>query len=71
MKVKIDENLPVECVQLFNNAGYIADTVYDERLEGKPDSSIYDVCQKEGLVLLTLDLDFSDIRSYPPESHME
>jgi len=40
------ENLPVECVQLFKNAGYIADTVYDERLEGKPDSSIYDVCQK-------------------------
>ena len=69
MRIKIDENLPVECVQLFNKAGYTADTVYDKGLEGKLDSSIYDVCQKEGLVLLTLDLDFSDIRSYPPETH--
>ncbi|QNN20943.1 DUF5615 family PIN-like protein [Planctomycetales bacterium ZRK34] len=26
------------------------------------------VCQQEGRVLVTLDLDFADIRAYPPES---
>jgi hypothetical protein len=27
------------------------------------------VCRKEGRALLTLDLDFSDIRTYPPEDY--
>jgi predicted nuclease of predicted toxin-antitoxin system len=32
-------------------------------------STILDVCLKEDRVLVTLDLDFADIRLYPPPSH--
>lgn len=69
MKFKIDENLPIEVVRILKEAGYEADSVYDEKLGGFPDSSIFDVCLKEKMILITLDLDFSDVRLYPPESH--
>lgn len=69
MKFKFDENLPIECAVIFQEAGFDADTVYEEGLKGKPDDSIFGVCQKEKMVLVTLDLDFSDIRTYPPNSH--
>lgn len=69
MKFKIDENLPVQVVDIIKEAGFEADSVYDERLGGSPDSSIFDVCQNDKRILVTLDLDFSDIRLYPPDSH--
>jgi predicted nuclease of predicted toxin-antitoxin system len=59
----------IECVELFRKAGYQADTVNDEKLNGFPDSTIYSVCIDEGRVLVTLDLDFSNIRLYPPNLH--
>ena len=33
---------------------------------GHPDVSIAEVCQVEARTILTLDLDFADIRAYPP-----
>jgi len=69
MKFKFDENLPIECALIFREAGFDADTVYEEGLKGKPDDTIFDICQKGKMVLVTLDLDFSDIRTYPPNSH--
>lgn len=69
MKFKIDENLPVECAQVLRDSGFEADTVNDEGLNGSPDSRIFTVCSKERMVLITLDLDFSDIRAYPPNTH--
>ena len=41
-------------------------TVNQQKLSGEEDSTLLDICQKEGIVLVTLDLDFSDIRAYPP-----
>jgi predicted nuclease of predicted toxin-antitoxin system len=38
-------------------------------LQGKPDSIIVDVCVREKRVLVTLDLDFADIRAYPPDQY--
>jgi len=69
MKIKFDENLPAECAILFREAGFQADTVYEENLAGKPDNFIFGVCQKEKMIFVTLDLDFSDIRTYTPNSH--
>ena len=66
MKLKIDENLPVELCALFATHGHEAATVYDEQLGGTGDANIYEVCQVEQRILVTLDLDFSDIRAYPP-----
>lgn len=69
MKFKIDENLPVEIADLLNQAGQKASTVYDQGLVGAIDENIAKVCQAEARVLVTLDLDFADIRTYPPAQY--
>ncbi len=67
MKFKIDENLPVEVAILLIKKGHNATTVYQENLNGAPDSDISIVCQREKRTLVTLDTDFADIHSYPPQ----
>ncbi|MBE2221158.1 MAG: DUF5615 family PIN-like protein [Anaerolineae bacterium] len=69
MKFKIDENLPIEIATLLRDAGYDAKTVLDQMLGGKPDFTIAEICQEEERVILTLDLDFADIRAYPPSDY--
>ncbi len=66
MRFKIDENLPVEAAEMFAVAGHDAMTIHDQRMVGNPDPIVATVCQTEGRALVTLDLDFSDIRAYPP-----
>jgi len=68
-RFKLDDNLPRDAQALLLAAGQDAHTVNDERLAGRPDSKIFDVCLNEDRVLVTLDLDFADIREYPPYSH--
>ena len=44
-------------------------TVFDEGLRGHPDPEIAEAARREGRVLVTLDLDFGNIREYPPEQN--
>ena len=69
MKLKIDENLPADCAVILRDAGLEADTVFDERLVGADDSVIASRSRAEDRILATLDLDFSNIRAYPPSQH--
>jgi predicted nuclease of predicted toxin-antitoxin system len=69
MKFKTDENLPVEAAEDLRRAGHDALTVADQHLAGQPGVRVADVCRAEGRALLTLDLDFSDIRVYPPSNY--
>jgi len=69
LKLKIDENLPVDCAVILRDAGFEADTVFDERLVGADDSAIASCSRAEDRVLVTFDLDFSNIRAYPPSKH--
>lgn len=66
MKFKIDQNLPIEAADLLAAAGHDAMTVYEQSLSGAPDDRIVDVCKLEERILITADLDLSDIRRYPP-----
>ena len=66
MRFKVDENLPVEVAQLFREAGHEAATVLDQDLGGRDDRAVATICQQEARALVTLDLDFADIRTYPP-----
>ena len=68
MNFKIEENLPAEFVDFLSRAGFSAETVVQEKLQGSDDSTLANICPKESRILLTLDLDFSDIRSYPPHA---
>lgn len=66
MKFKIDENLPVEFADVLHASGHDAMTVLEQEMGGIPDVDLFGVCQAEERVLMTLDLDFADIRLYPP-----
>lgn len=66
MRFKIDENLPQEVAQLLCENGHDAVSVFDQTLSGEKDPTIFEVCQEEGRILVTLDLDFANIQAYPP-----
>jgi len=67
MQFKTDENLPIEVAVLFRQAGYNTLTIWDQELVGSNDDEIATICQRERRCLITLDKDFADIRTYPPE----
>ncbi len=69
MKFKTDENLPHEAAELLSGAGHDAVTIGEQGLGGTIDSNIASACQQEGRILVTLDLDFADIRTYPPNRY--
>ncbi|KNZ33869.1 MAG: hypothetical protein AD742_03835 [Methylibium sp. NZG] len=69
LKFKLDENLPEAVRQSLTALGVDAHTVAEEHLAGAPDDKVLRACVAENRVLITLDLDFSDIRAYPPGSH--
>jgi predicted nuclease of predicted toxin-antitoxin system len=68
-RFKLDENLPRDAEALLRKAGHDVHTVLDEQLGGNPDPRVFDASQAEDRILVTFDLDFSDIRVYPPASH--
>jgi predicted nuclease of predicted toxin-antitoxin system len=70
MRAKLDENLPVEAAELLRAAGWECDTVDEEGLAGADDPIVAARCQAEARVLFTLDLDFADIRAYPPNEYV-
>jgi predicted nuclease of predicted toxin-antitoxin system len=69
VKFKIDENLPIDIAKLLRAASHDAVTVTEQGLIGEDDRRIIDLCLAEERALVTLDLDFSDVRSYPPEQY--
>ena len=67
MRFKIDENLPPEVAELLRQEGHEALTIFEQGLRSHTDAEVIAVCQAEGLALLSLDLDFSNILLFPPE----
>jgi predicted nuclease of predicted toxin-antitoxin system len=68
VRFKIDENLPPDVADVLQQAGHEAFTVYDQGLRSHSDPQVIAACQVEGLALLSLDLDFSNILIFPPEN---
>jgi predicted nuclease of predicted toxin-antitoxin system len=69
MKIKLDENLPLELVSLLRTKGHDVETVSQEQLVGAADADLFSHCVREGRLLMTQDLDFSDLRRFQPGSH--
>jgi len=65
-RFKVDENLPAEIADLLRNEGHDAVSVADQSMSGCGDPALAKACREESRALVTLDLDFSDIRAYPP-----
>lgn len=69
MLVKLDENLARAHVEVIVDAGHTGERVTDELLSGAPDAVVWQRACAEGRFFITLDLDFSDVRRYPPGTH--
>jgi predicted nuclease of predicted toxin-antitoxin system len=67
VKFKLDENLGLSVARVLREAAHDVSTVYDQKLHGATDESIYDVCRREQRCLVTLDLDFGNVLRFPPE----
>jgi len=68
MRFKIDENLHGDVAALLAGRGHDAETVHSEGLRGCDDAGLCQHCSRENRALVTLDLDFADMRAFPPSS---
>ena len=59
-------HLPAEFVEMLRSAEHDAQSVLDEGMGGAADARVAEACRAEGRAIVTLDLDFADIRAYPP-----
>ncbi|MBI5095342.1 MAG: DUF5615 family PIN-like protein [Candidatus Hydrogenedentes bacterium] len=66
MRIKLDENIPARLTGILSSFGHDVDSVEDEGLRGRDDRSVWRAAVSEGRLLITPDMDFSDIRAYPP-----
>jgi len=69
MKLKLDENLSRHLKPLLTRIGHDVVTAADENLLSRSDTEIATAALREKRMLLTLDLEFADLRKYPPGSH--
>jgi predicted nuclease of predicted toxin-antitoxin system len=69
LRFKLDENMPRDAATRLSDEGYDVETVIGEGLGGEDDPPVLRAATDEGRILLTFDLDFADIRRYPPGTH--
>ena len=69
MKLKLDENLSRHLKQRLSAFQHNVVTTADQDLLSQPDTVVAAAAKAEGSMLLTLDLEFGDLRKYPPGSH--
>jgi predicted nuclease of predicted toxin-antitoxin system len=67
MKFKLDENFGASIQKIFQDRGHDCLTVLDEKLSGAPDNEILNVSTVENRILVTMDHDFGNVFTYPPE----
>jgi hypothetical protein len=69
MRIKTDENVPGIIVSMLHEDGHDVTSVREQDLTGVDDSQLARICVEEMRVLLSLDLEFADIRRFPPRVH--
>jgi predicted nuclease of predicted toxin-antitoxin system len=67
MRLKLDENLDERLLLVFEKAGHDASSVRLQGLKGETDESLFKLCGREDRVLVTLDLDFSNVLRFSPQ----
>ena len=69
MKIKLDENLSRHLKDRLSEQGHDVSTALDEGLLGKVDIELGSAAKSEERMVFTLDLDFADLRKFPPGTH--
>lgn len=68
MRFLLDANMPCSTLAVFAEHGYTAKHVRDTGMGDAPDKEIAAQARADAAVFVTRDLDFADVRSYPPEA---
>jgi predicted nuclease of predicted toxin-antitoxin system len=68
MRFLLDANMPRSTLTVLAEHGHTAKHVRDISMGDARDSEIAAQARADGAVLLTRDLDFADVRNYPPEA---
>ncbi len=69
MRYKVDENMSTEVAEVLREAGHDALTVVEQGMAGVDDDRLAEVVQAVNRILITLDLDFADIRRFQTGYH--
>jgi len=69
IKIKLDENISRHLKSHLQQESYDVFTAAGEGLLGKSDIEVGAAAKSEGLILFTLDLEFGDLRKFPPGTH--
>lgn len=69
MRFLVDANMPRSSVTLIRKHGHSAEDIRDIGLGDAPDARIAAHAQSTSACLVTRDLDFADVRNYPPEKY--
>ena len=69
LRLKLDENVPQRVEPALMDMGIDVATARSEGLAGSADPVLLAACTSENRILVTLDLDFSNIREYIPGTH--
>jgi predicted nuclease of predicted toxin-antitoxin system len=66
LRLKLDENMHTDLVPVLRKAGHDVEHACDEGLSGCTDPAVIEAATSEQRVLVTLDLDFSNLHAYRP-----
>lgn len=69
VRVKVDEDLPRQIVDMLSTQGHQAVSVLDQGWQGVSDDVLWPRVQAEGRWLITADKGFADLRRHPPGTH--
>jgi predicted nuclease of predicted toxin-antitoxin system len=69
VKLKLDENLSRHLKVPLALEGFDVDTAEAEGLAGRPDTEVAACAKSADRVLLTLDVEFADLRKFPLGTH--
>jgi predicted nuclease of predicted toxin-antitoxin system len=69
VKVKLDENLPIDAAAVVASFGHDVDTVVGEGLQGADDDTVVNAAAADGRMLFSLDRGLADTRIRPAGSH--
>lgn len=69
MRFLLDANMPRSALAGLRRLGHTADRVRDLELGDATDAAIAAHARRTGAALVTRDLDFADVRQYPPAQH--
>ncbi len=69
MRLKLDENLSRHLKASLSSLQHDVLTAAEEGLLSQPDTVVAAAARREGRILLTLDVEFGDLRKYPPGTH--